>query len=190
MNFVVFAVCAGIGYLLGRFIPDPTWAAFVSILVSYHLFLGWLLLTAEHEVGFSLPVGHTIMTHLACLTVVVLLGVGRHYIPLFGIIRYFIPAMAPFERDWLFNADDVKKKPAPVPTVAAADVPEIEATQDDYDAWVKHLATRHFSTIKRGTSVKEQYQEFIAERHRNRPASTSTNPPANSDTTATGAPHS
>jgi hypothetical protein len=173
MNTVVFLACSLVGYLLGHYIPDATWATFTSILVSYHLFLGWLLLTAEQKVGFSLPVGHTIVTHLACLAAVVGLGLGRHYIPMFGIIRYFIPAIAPFERDWLFNGAEKTKKPA-VP-VAAVDVPKVEATAEDYDAWLKYLSTRHPSSVKRGLTVKEEYEQFIAARAQRRAMAESTN---------------
>jgi hypothetical protein len=37
----------------------------VSIFLSFHLFLAWLIVTADHETGFSLPVVSTIFTLLA-----------------------------------------------------------------------------------------------------------------------------
>jgi hypothetical protein len=77
MNVVVYIVCAALGYLAGSFLPPGMWALSVSVLISYHLFLVWLLLTAEHEVGFSMPIVSSILTHVACLVVVVVMILGR-----------------------------------------------------------------------------------------------------------------
>jgi len=158
--------------MAGHFLPDALWAALTSILISYHLFLGWLLFTADNKVGFSLPVGHTIVTHLACLALVVGLAISRHYIPFFGLLRYLIPGIAPFERDWLFNAADGKKNV--VATAPPVEAPHVEATLEDYDAWLKHLSTRHPSSVKRGMTVKQEYENFIAARAKNRALAEST----------------
>src|ERR1035441_10714543 len=108
MKLVVFLICSGIGYLLGTYLPDP-WSAYVSILVSYHLFLFWLVITADHETGFSMPVLSTILTHAACLALLVGLAFGRRYVPFLGLVRMFVPALAPFECNWLFSAGTVRK---------------------------------------------------------------------------------
>ena len=79
MNAIVFVICSIVGFVLGRYLPAGAWAAYGSILISYHLFLAWLMLTADRKVGFSLPILSTILTHMACLIVVVGLTVGRHY---------------------------------------------------------------------------------------------------------------
>lgn len=108
MKLLGYLICSALGLVAGYFFPAGAWSTFVSILVSYHLFLIWLVITTEHKTGFSLPVGPTILTHLACVAVVVTLGLGRHVIPFFGLIRYFIPALAPFECTWLFSANPAK----------------------------------------------------------------------------------
>jgi hypothetical protein len=78
-DVVVFAGLAG--YFVGRLMPPGWWAIYMSILVSYHLFLAWLVLTADHDAGISMPIVSTITTHLACMVVVVGLGMGRHFVP-------------------------------------------------------------------------------------------------------------
>jgi len=108
-------------------------AAYLSVLVSYHLYLGFLVMVQEKETGFALPIAHTIVSHLACLVVVVGIAFGRHYIPFFGILRLFIPAMAPFEVDWLFSGSKKKNAPGaaiefhPPTSIASAPAAELPA---------------------------------------------------------------
>jgi hypothetical protein len=152
------------------------WAIGVSILVSYHLFLAWRVVTAEHEVGFSLPILSTIVTHLACVSLVVVLAFGRGVIPFFWIVRYAIPALAPFERDWLFKANKKKKEeevPSFAPSAAVA-----AATGDDHEAWNHHLAHRNPLSRKPGTTLKDEYEQFMAARVASRAAAPSDSTPA------------
>ncbi len=174
MNAVVFLICSGVGFLLGRYLPEGAWAAYGSILISYHLFLGWLLITADRKVAFSLPIFSTIVTHSACLIVVVGFAVGRHYIPFFGIIRYLLPAMAPFERNWLFSggkAQQVSPAPPPVSTI-------IDSTAEDDEEWLRHLSTRHPLSVKRGMTVRQEYEQFMLARVNNRAMEASKDQPA------------
>ena len=170
-NGAAFIVCSVIGFVMARYLFEGAWATYAYILISYHLFLAWLVITAEHETGFSLPIFSTIITHLACLTVVVGLTVGRHYIPFFGLIRYCIPAMAPFERDWLFSGNahkkDVATKKVPVKAAVNAipvDVAIAEATAEDHEAWIRHLAQPNRATRKPGLSVKDEYEHWLVAR--------------------------
>jgi hypothetical protein len=161
----IFAFCVSgvLGYLAGLLLPDGAWAIYGSILISYHLFLVWLLITADHETGFSLPIGSTVVTHLAFLTIVVSFGFGRHYIPLFGFLRFGIAGLAIFERGWLFSGHTTKKK---VP----ADAPVITDTAEDYQAWLVHLAQRKPAQNKPGTSLRAEYQEWLMARAKARAA--------------------
>jgi hypothetical protein len=98
----------GLGILLRHLLPDTALATYTYILVSYHLVLAFKVLTADKEAGLSLPWSQTILTHLACVGLLIGLAMGRHTIPFFGLIRYFMPGLAPFEANWLFNGE--KKK--------------------------------------------------------------------------------
>lgn len=175
MRIVVYLICSACGFLAGYFLPDGAWQVFVSILVSYHLFLIWLVITAEHKTGMSLPIGPTILTHMACLAIVVSLGMGRNVIPYFGLIRYFIPAIAPFECTWLFSANPAKlteEKEKEIPNSAeekaAVSRAIAAATGDDYEAWSHYLAHRDPRLRKPGISVKEEYEQWMLARVKSR----------------------
>jgi hypothetical protein len=90
MRLIVFLICSGIGYVLGHYLPEP-WASYVSILVSYHLFLAWLVVTAEHEGGLSLPLLPAVLTHAACLALLVGLAMARRQAPILGLAGIFVP---------------------------------------------------------------------------------------------------
>jgi hypothetical protein len=116
-----FLISVAISYLIGHYFGNGPISIMASVLISYHAYLAFLVITAEHETGFSMPIVQTIVTHLACLTIVVGIGLGRHYIPFFGIIRLFIPALAPFETNWLFSGAKKKKDIDPFAVSPATD---------------------------------------------------------------------
>src|ERR1019366_5172083 len=80
-----------------------TLATYAYVIGCYHVVLLLAILFKNKEKGFSLPIGSTLITHLACLVLVVGLAAGRHYIPFFSLIKYIIPGIAPFEANWLFS---------------------------------------------------------------------------------------
>jgi hypothetical protein len=179
VDAAAFLVCSILGFLAGHYLPPGIWSISVSVLVSYHLFLVWLVITADHPVGFSLPIWHTILTHLACFILVLVLILGRRVIPFFSIIQWFIPGMAPFERNWLFKGTKKKVEETPVtvidPAIAAA---HAAATGDDYEAWQQHLAKRSPLSRKPGTSLKDEYEQFMLARVKARAAASSSDSPA------------
>jgi hypothetical protein len=176
MDVLVFAVCGLLGFVSGLLLPPGPWAIYGSILISYHLFLAWLVVTADHQTGFSLPVVSTILTHVACLTLVIALALGRKHIPFFGFVRYGIAGLALFERGWLFTGNTKRK----VEAAASAPLPDavVNATGEDYEAWLRHLATRNPMARKPGSSLKEEYHEWLVARAKSRLAAPAANPPA------------
>lgn len=103
-GLALFAACL-IGYLVGRSIPDANWSIQAYILISYHLFLGFLLATRGKESKHPVPVAAGIAIHLAFVAAIVGLGLLRHYIPYFSLVRYTIAGVAVFERWFLFGPD-------------------------------------------------------------------------------------
>jgi len=184
LNSIVFVVCSVIGYLLGRFLPQGPWAAYVSILISYHLYLAWLVYAAEEKAGVALPVGHTIITHLAFLLVVVGFAYARHHIPFFGLIRLFVPALAPFERMWLFGESAKKKEEVPDSAAAAesealsAQDAIMSATAEDNEAWIQYLSTRDSRLRRPGITVKEEYGRWMIARVNRRSSASKDEKPA------------
>jgi hypothetical protein len=143
--------------LAKHLLPDTVLATYTYILVSYHLVLAFKVFTAEKKAGLSLPIGQTILTHLACVGVLVGLAVGRHQIPFFGIIRYFIPGLAPFEAEWLFSGE--KKK---IERISATDDEAIQAaTMHVEPGDVAAVAAAQAAPSTFFTSTGEEYNEFL-----------------------------
>jgi hypothetical protein len=165
MKYGVYLICTVLGFIAGYFLPFA-WYPYDSILVSYHLYLLWLVMTAEHETGFSLPVVSTIFTHLACLIVVIGISIVRSHIPFFWLIRYLIPAMAPFEVTWLFGGERKKKEVqvAPQAATTAAVPAAAQATADDYQEWLRYLAQPNRPTKKIGLSIKDEHEQWLLAR--------------------------
>jgi hypothetical protein len=102
-DFIALICAAGLGYLAGKFVP-PGWPSiFASILVSYHLFLVWLLLTNKEKVVVPLSAVYSIGVHVACVAIVLALVMGRSFIPNFDVVCCCFAGLAFFERGWLFR---------------------------------------------------------------------------------------
>ena len=127
MKIFAYLFATAIGYALGHYLLDGPAAAYASILVSYHLFLVFLVFSAEHKKGLSMPLGHTIATHAAVLALLIGLAYMRAQVPLFGLISLLVPALAPFETQWLFSGDgkvikdDEEDKETPIHTASLED---------------------------------------------------------------------
>jgi len=182
-NGRAFLICSLVGYLIARFMPPGALGLYVSMLVSYHLYLGWLVISAEHEAGFSLPILSTVFTHLCCLGVLLSLPSLRHVIPYFSFLRFGVTYLAAYECQWLFRSHSARKEPEnPEPSVAQdavkttdpAPMPVVRLVtvggDDDHEAWLKHLARRTPATMRRGLSVKEEHDEFMRARAKGRVA--------------------
>jgi hypothetical protein len=165
-DVVAFMFAGLLGFLAGTLVPAGSWAVYTSILVSYHLFLGWLVLTADHNTGFSLPIASTTATHLACLTLILALGTAHHFVPFFGIFRYGIAALAIFERGWLFSGNNNQTRQQDVPS----STPLINSTGDDYEEWLRHIAQQKPASRQLGRSLKAEYEQWLLNRAQNRPA--------------------
>lgn len=163
---IAFAISGLVGFGVGINLPVGSWAVYGSILVSYHLFLMWLVLTSEGDAGISMPILQTVATHLACIVLIAFLGMARHVIPYFGFVRYGIAGLAVFERGWLFTGSTKKNaERAAQPTVCAA---VLNCSAEDYEAWMYHLANRGPASMRSGRTVRKEYEEFLTARHKNR----------------------
>jgi hypothetical protein len=164
-DIAAFVVAGLLGYFSASLVPAGTWAVLTSILISYHLFLGWLVITAENKTGVSLPVFSMIATHLACLVLIVPLGLAHRFIPFFGIFRYGIVGLAIFERGWLFTEDTIQYR-----SEEPAAAPIVTDSAEDYQEWLDYLAKQSPASRKPGSSLKEEYGRWLLARAQNRPA--------------------
>ena len=189
-DFAALFIAGLLGYLAGSLAPHGFWSILVYLLVSYHLFLAWLVLAGERDAAVSLPFVHTAFTHIACLTIVLPLGLARYYLPLlilrshpsaealtwvaiisfftpfFRILRYAVIGFAVFERYWLFSGDEVKQVVKPI---EAAPSPILQAaTADDARAWQEHLAQQKQGSRRPGSSLKAEYQQWLLARQQSK----------------------
>jgi len=156
---LVFLLCSAIGYFVGQYVPEP-FGAYLRILVPYHLFLLYLVFLENDKAGMSMPMGQTIVTHLACLALLVGIAMGRRYVPFFGLIGLFVPALAPFEAEWLFSggAKKVEENTEPVVQVNAAE------TADEYAEFMKYMSGSKREFKRLGQSPKDEYNLWRAAR--------------------------
>lgn len=161
MKILAYAVSAIIGFLIGHYLFEGAPAAYATLLISYHLFLAYLVVTAAHEKGLSMPIGVTIVYHLAFLGLLLGIAYGRAYIPFFFVVRWLIPALAPFETHWLFAG---KEKPRAAKEEAA--LPAAEATIEDHEAFREYLTGKDRLFRKPGISVNQEFNLWLADRRK------------------------
>jgi hypothetical protein len=178
-DIVVFMLSSLIGFLVKFYLPHGPWTAYIATIVSYHLFLAWLLISGDRKGKFSVPIIPSILTHIACLSVVCALGMLRHSIPFFWAIRYLpgasllrygVPAFAVFERSWLYGFCEVEK---PEDEAQHASPLLAQATTTDYDAWLHYLGQADRTFRKPGVTVKTEYELWMLERLKDRPVASS-----------------
>jgi len=164
---VAYIISAAIGYAVGHYLLEGAPAAYASILISYHLFLVYLVVTAEHEKGLSFPIGQALATHCAFLALLIALPYMRAHIPFFGLITWAIPGLAPFETKWLFSG---KGKTMTTQEETPAPPPMAEADAGDHEAFRDYLRQPDRTFRKPGISVSEEFNLWLTDRAKKRAA--------------------
>jgi hypothetical protein len=161
MKIVAYIVSSIIGFIISYLFFEGAAAAYAAILISYHLYLAFLVVTASHEKSLSMSIGMTFVYHLAFLGLVVGIAYGRAHIPFFFIVRWLVPALAPFETQWLFSGKG-KKLPA------AEEKPQTmaDATIQDHEAFREHMMQPDRPFRKPGISVAEEFNLWLADRQK------------------------
>ncbi|HUA93198.1 MAG TPA: hypothetical protein VL991_11545 [Terracidiphilus sp.] len=172
MKGIVAILCGLVGYLLAQFLPDGALAVYAPMMIAYHLFLLFLVVTTVQDKGFSLSPVPMILTHVSCLALLVIFAEARAYIPYFSIIRFFTPGIASFEAAWLFAGKGKKVK-------AAVDTSDpMDGTGQDYEDFILYLRQNERPFSKPGRSVKEEYKFWLAYRAKNGAINSGTRPAA------------
>ena len=165
LRLLAYLLSAGLGYFAGHWFLTGVWSILVSILVAYHLFLVFLVLTAEQRTGLSLPLGSTVLTHIACLVIIICLGIGGRIIPFFRFISLCIPGLAPFECNWLFSAG---KPHHVVPVATPVTAAFADTTREDYDAWMNFVAKQKPPFPKPGSNLPAEFEKWLKARNKSR----------------------
>lgn len=172
-NLLAFLLCNLVGQIAGSFVPAGEWAVYLPMVIAYHLFLMWLLLSSGKKMALCMPLISSILTHLCCVGVVVSLPTLRHYIPYFSLFRFGATFLAAFELNWLFapvkfsQLEEKRSKKSKALTTA-----EVMAlsTGEDHQAWLDYLSTRTPGDVRRGLTLKEEYEQWLRARIRRREA--------------------
>jgi hypothetical protein len=174
---------------MGNLLPDTALANYAYILIMYHVVLAIRIAMSDKKGGLSLPLWQAIVTHAACIAVVVGMAMARHAIPFFGLLRFFLPGIAPFEAAWLFSGEKAKSLvekqdsfgivPAePAATVAVGGVAAsavapssfMTSTGDDYEDFIHHMRAGKRPFRKPGVTVKQEFELWLAHRNKTQAA--------------------
>jgi hypothetical protein len=161
-DLVAFLVSAFIANFVSRFLPEGKWYNYDYILISYNLFLIWLVVKAERVERISLPIGLTLTTHAVSLVLIAPIGLGDGVIPYFEYLRFCVPTLAYIEQKWLLTLG-AKKQQKPTASIPVSKVME-DATADDHEAWLHYLSTRDPRLQRPGMSIKDEYEKWLAAR--------------------------
>lgn len=166
VKLVVYVLCDAVGFLVAYLLPDGPWTPYLPLMIAYHLFLIFLIVSLavsdEQKIGLSMPIPMIVITHLAFLGALIGVVFGREYVPFFGFVRYALPALAPFEAQWLFEGKrkDRSTEERPLPA----------GTAEDYDQFLKYMREKDRRFMQPGRSVHDEFAAWSADRAKRRSA--------------------
>jgi hypothetical protein len=161
---IAYALATGASYAAGHYLPESLLSPYIPVVAGYHLLLLCILadeaLTGEQNLGLSMSLPMVIVSHLAFVGGMIGMVLGREHVPLFGLLQYVVPGLAPFEVKWVFEG----KRKAHVP-VEPANMPE--GTFDDYAEFTEYLrGKRKFQ--RAGRTVNEEFAVWRADQEKRR----------------------
>jgi len=181
-DLLAFMISALIAYLFASFLPDGPWVSYVFILLFYHLFLAWVVVDPDRKKVHSVSIVPIIVMHLTVLALIVGFIMARSTLPYFVILRFGIVGLALAERRMLSTWTVDKEEAAVDPKAAAVSAAAAEVvdslTGEEYEEWVSYLSKRDPRSVKAGTTVKQEYEQWLLARAGNRSAVTSNASPA------------
>jgi hypothetical protein len=181
-DLLAFMLSAFIAYLVSSLLPDGPWVSYVFLLLFYHLFLAWVVVDPDRKKIHSVSIVPTIVMHLTVLALILGLIMTRSSLPFFVVLRFSVVGLAIAERRML-STWTVEKNEAPVDakaavvSAAAAEVVE-SLTGEEYEEWVSYLSQRDPRSVKAGTTVKQEYEQWLIARAKSHAAVPSNASPA------------
>jgi hypothetical protein len=167
VSVVLYVLASLAGYLVGKVMPDGPWAPYVPLMVAYHIVLfgliAYLGISGEQKLGLSMPIVMTVITHIAFLGALIGVVMGRQYVPWFGLLRYVLPGIAPFEATWLFEGRQKTQSNAEIE-------PMPEGTNEDYNDFLVYMRQKDRRFARPGRSVNDEFVAWTADRAKRRAA--------------------
>ncbi|HEY2859945.1 MAG TPA: hypothetical protein VGJ21_16100 [Terracidiphilus sp.] len=166
MAFVAYLLCAGLGYLAETYLPYSDASPYIALMLSYHLFLCYLIVAAwiraEQKIGLSMPLPVALITHSAFIAAQVGIVMGRQYVPLFMLLKFLVPGLAPFEVKWVFEGSTAHKSKsselAPMPS----------GTHEEYSEFLVYLKQSNRKFLRADRSVHEEFAVWQKHHHKKR----------------------
>jgi hypothetical protein len=165
MAILVYLLCAGAGYLAEEYLPYTDASPYIALFVSYHLFLTYFVVRAvmksEQKIGLSMPIPVAAITHLAFVGAMIGIVMGREYVPLFALLKFVVPSLAPFEVKWVFEGNKhsaAKPEPARMPS----------GTHEEYTEFLGYLKQSNRRFQLAGRTVQEEFGFWLKDRNRGR----------------------
>jgi hypothetical protein len=180
-DLFAFVISAFITYLIAAVLPQGPWTSYIFILLFYHMFLAWLVFDPDRKKLHSVPIVPAILMHLTALAIIVGFIMAQDSIPFFMVLRFGVASLASVERKVLTSWAG-KETEAPVSAKAAAvSAAAAEASEsltgEEYEEWISYLSKRDPKSVKVGTTVKDEYQQWLLARAKARAVvSSNTNP--------------
>ncbi len=137
------------------------------VLIVYHVVLVVKIMFQKTR-GFSMPIGQTILTHVACVGVALALALLRsEHIPFVWLIRFFVPGLAPFEAMWLFSgkASVYKSEPESV-TSEVSPEERLSPTAEEHEAFLEQMRKGVRPFRKPGRSLQEEMHFWLIDRRK------------------------
>jgi len=117
---VAFAISCLIGFFAGCAVPSGGLEIFTSLLVSYHLFLAWLVFSGKYKTAMPTSLLAAGVTHVCCMVLLIVpVALARGVVPFFDAFRYAMVGLALFERSWLFSGSEIRKQAKSVVEIPA-----------------------------------------------------------------------
>lgn len=165
MALIVYILCDAVAALVAFVLPEGPWTPYVPLMVAYHLFLLYLVLATaflgEEKVGISMSIPMTVITHAAFLGALIGVVMGRHYVPLFALVKYAVPGLAPFEAKWLFEGARKAQRAEEEPPLPAAPM-------EEYNEFLEYLRQKERKFLQPGRSIRKEFLAWQAHRKKQR----------------------
>lgn len=161
MKGILVILGCGFGYVISRFVPDGPLAVYAPLLISYHLLLGVLVVTAMQDKGHTLNPIQAALTHTGCLVLLVVAVTVGGSIPYFEYLRFLLPAVALLESTVMFSGK--KARAAAGPDAAS------NSTAEEYEEFIHYMRGTNRPFSRPGYSVRDEFNSWLAHRAKNPP---------------------
>jgi hypothetical protein len=156
MKGILVVLGCGFGYVISRFIPDGPLAIYVPLLVSYHLLLGVLAVTAMQDKDHKINPIPAALTHAAFFILLLIVATAGGMVPYFEYWRFVLPALAFFELSVIFRGKGGK--------AAESHDAASNSTAEDYEEFIHYMRGSDRPFAKPGCTVRDEFNSWLAHR--------------------------